>query len=133
MVRSLSALAAVAAALSCAIPAFAQSPFGALRIGVNRSKYVGGCPVEVIFTGNINMNLPHPKGFTFQYHWERSDGAKGPIQVVHPDAGKGMLVVKEPWTLGASGTRQDIWVKLFVASGNTHLEQQSQAVSITCK
>ena len=113
--------------------AFAQGPFGPLRVAANRGKYTGACPVEVIFTGNISLNLPHPKGFAFNYSWSRSDGAKSPVTVVRPEPGKGMVIVKEPWTLGAPGKHYDISVTLHVNSGNTHVEQPSQVVSITCR
>ena len=127
------ALCAVTAALSISQTALAQEPFGQIRVGANRSKYAGACPVEVIFTGNINMNMPHPKGFTFNYYWVRSDGGKGQVNVVHPPAGQRMLIVKEPWTLGVPGKHYDLSVTLFVNSGNTHLQQASQVVSISCR
>ena len=110
-----------------------ENPFGVIRIGANRSRYVGACPVEVIFTANINMNSPHPAGLTFNYYWERSDRAKGPVTVVQPKPNQQMLVVHEPWTLGAAGQHYDISETLFVNSGNTHLRQTSQVVSVTCK
>jgi len=56
------------------------------------------------FTGNINLNSPHPKGFSFNYYWVRSDGAKGPVNVVRPSPSQNMLVVKEPWTLAPPGS-----------------------------
>ena len=106
---------------------------GELRVAANRSKYVGVCPVEVVFTGNIDLPLPHPKGFTFNYSWERSDGGKGPVTVVRPNPGQGRLIVKEPWTLGAPGKHYEISVRLHANSGNTHLSQTSNVVSIHCK
>jgi hypothetical protein len=126
-------LSAVVAALSICHVALAQDIFGPIRIGANRSKYVGACPVEVVFTGNINLNSPHPRGLSFNYYWVRSDGAQSPKNVVHPPTSQNMLVVKEPWSLGAPGQHYDVSVKLFVNSGNTHLEQTSQVVSLTCK
>jgi hypothetical protein len=72
---------AVVAILSISNAAFAADLFGPIRIGANRSKYVGARPVNVLFTGNINLNSPHPQGFSFNYYWVRSDGAKGPVNV----------------------------------------------------
>ena len=111
----------------------AADPFGPIRIGANRSRYVGACPVEVVFTGNINLNSPHPQGFVFNYYWVRSDGAKGPVNVVRPAPAQHMVIVKEPWTLGAAGRHYELSVRLFVNSGNTHLEQTSQSVPVTCR
>jgi hypothetical protein len=110
-----------------------QNPFGVIRVAANRSSYVGTCPVEVIWTGNINLNSPHPAGFVFNYFWTRSDGAKGPVTVVQPKASQQMLIVREPWSLGAAGQHYDLSVTLHVNSGNTHLEESSRVVSVTCK
>jgi hypothetical protein len=133
MPRSTLLLLRVVAVLGISHAALAADPFGPIRIGANRSKYVGACPVSVVFTGNINLNAPHPKGLSFNYYWVRSDGAKGPVNVVKPSPTQNMLVVKEPWTVGAAGQHHDLSVTLFVNSGNTHLEQRSQVVSVTCK
>ena len=133
MNRSAVRLLGVAAAFSISSSALAADLFGPIRIGVNRSKYVGACPVEVVFTGNINLNSPHPNGFVFNYSWVRSDGAKGPVTVVRPPATQNMVIVKEPWKLGEAGKHYDISVKLQANSGVTHVEQASQVVSITCK
>jgi hypothetical protein len=126
-------LFAAATALTISHAALANDLLGSIRIGASRSRYVGACPVDVVFTGNINLNTPHAKGASFNYYWTRSDGAKGPVNVVRPGPGQHMVIVKEPWTLSGPGRRQDVSVKLFVNSGNTHLEQTSQVVSVTCK
>ena len=133
MPRSSLRLLTVLAALSISHVALAADLFGPIRIGANRSNYDGACPVEVVFTGNINLNSPHPKGFSFNYYWARSDGAKGPEQVVRPSPSQNLLIVKEPWNLGAAGGHYNLSVTLFVNSGNTHLEKKSQVVSVTCK
>jgi len=110
-----------------------ENPFGEIRIGANRSRYVGGCPVDIVYTANINLNSPQPAGLVFNYQWVRSDGAKGPVTVVHPNPNQRMVIVREPWHLGAAGQHYDVSVTLFVNSGNTHLQQASQVVSVTCK
>jgi len=110
-----------------------ENPFGAIRIGANRSRYIGACPVDIVYTANINLNSPHPAGLAFNYYWVRSDGAKGPVTVVHPKPNQRMLVVREPWRLGAAGQHYDVSETLFVNSGNTHLQQASPVVSVTCK
>lgn len=111
-----------------------EGPFGVIRLAANRSQYSGGgCPIEIIYTANINFVSPLPKGFVFNYHWERSDGAKGPVQVVRPSPNQRMSVVREKWRLGAPGKHYDASVTLFVNSGNTHLTQSSSQVSVTCR
>ena len=84
MPQSLARFLAIAFAVVISHTALATEPFGPIRIGANRSKYVGACPVDIVFTGNINLNSPHPKGFSFNYYWVRSNGAKGPVNVVRP-------------------------------------------------
>ena len=58
--------------------------YGPIHVAVNRHEYVGrGCPIEIVFTGSINLE-PHDRGLVFNYHWERSDGAKSATKVVRP-------------------------------------------------
>ena len=126
--------AAVTAACACQVAYAEVNPFAGLHVVTSRSQYVGtGCPIDVTFTGRITFVLPHPKGFVFNYHWERSDGAKGPVQVVRPPEGEGAMTAKETWHLGARGNHYDVSETLVVNSGNTHLSESSPAVPITCK
>jgi hypothetical protein len=125
-------LLAVPAVLALAPPAFADA-FGPIRVAANRGQYTGHCPVEVTFTGNIDFVLPHPKGFVFNYHWERSDGAKGPVRVVRPGPNQRMLVLHEKWRVGARGQTYDLTETLFVNSGNTHLSESSRPVHVECR
>jgi len=115
--------------------AFAEDdPFAGIHVVTSRSRYVGnGCPVDVTFTARITFAMPHPQGFVFNYHWERSDGAKGPVRVVRPPAGQGAMTVKETWHLGARGQQYNATETLFVNSGNTHLSETSPTVPIICK
>jgi len=110
-----------------------ENPFGEIRVAANRSNYIGACPVEIVYTGNINLKSPHPAGLSFSYYWGRSDGAKGPVTDVRPNPGQRMLVVRDPWRLGAAGQHYDVSETLFVNSGNTHLEKASLVVSVTCR
>src|SRR6478752_1486598 len=98
--RKLALAAALAIpTLPVALPAAAEG-FGPVHVAVNRHEHRGACPVETVFTASINFTMPHPRGFTFSYHWERSDGAKGPVHVVHPRPGERTLVVHDKWRLG---------------------------------
>lgn len=120
------------AAVLCALPAAAQ--FGPIHVAVNRHQYVGrGCPIEIVYTGSINLEMPHPKGFVFNYQWERSDGAKGPVHVVRPGPNERTLVVHERWHLGARGKTYDASQILHVNSGNTHLTEGSPVVHVECR
>jgi hypothetical protein len=121
-------------ALAAPLAAVEASPFGPVHVAANRASYDGkGCPIEIVYTATVSLPGPHPQGFALNYHWERSDGAKGPENVVRPAAGKRSMSVKETWRLGAPGKHVDASVKLFVNSGNTHLSETSPTVSVTCR
>ena len=125
-------LVLAAAALSTITPAFAE-PFGPIHVAANRSMYKGrGCPIEVTYTATINFVMPHPKGFVFNYHWERSDGAKGPTRVVRPSEHERTLVVHDKWKLGAPGKTFDVSETIHVNSGNDHIQEGSPSVHIEC-
>jgi hypothetical protein len=116
------------------VPSAAAEPFGSIHVTANRNQYVGrGCPIEILFSGTINFEMPHPKGFVFNYQWERSDGAKGPVRVVRPAPNERSLVVRDKWRLGAPGRNLDVSQTLLVNSGNTHLSQSSQTVRVECR
>src|SRR5215467_7897926 len=113
-------------------PAVAEDPFGPIRVAANRSAYNGRCPVTIIYTGNINY-AAHPEVFTYSYYWVRSDGAKSRVINVRRSPGQHMLIVRDTWSLGAAGSHYAVSETLFVNSGNTHLQQQSNTVSVTCR
>jgi len=128
-------LFAILAVLALNQAAFAQgSPFGLIHVAANRSQYTGqGCPIEIIYTATVNFAWPHARGFVFNYHWVRSDGAKTPVQMARPQDNQRSMVIREPWRLGAPGKHYDASVTLFVNSGNTHLAEGSPIVSVTCR
>src|SRR3954463_671918 len=88
-----------------AMPSFAEDPFSRVHVAVNRHEFHGSCPTEVIFTGSINFAMPHPRGFTKKYSWDRSDGAKGRVHVVRPEPSQHTLVVRDTWRLGGHGQK----------------------------
>jgi hypothetical protein len=128
-------LVALLALLALNLAALAQGgPFGPIHVAANRSQYIGnGCPIEIVYTATINFAWPHPREFVFNYHWERSDGAKTPVQMARPQDNQRSMVIREPWRLGAPGKHYDASVTLFVNSGNTHLAESSPVVSVTCR
>jgi hypothetical protein len=128
-------LAAALAALSLGRPAEAEeSPFGPIHVAANRSQYTGGgCPIDILYTATMNFVSPHPKGFVFNYHWERSDGGKSPERVIRPSSTQRSMVLRDKWRIGAPGKHYDASVTLFVNSGNTHVSQSSPTVSVSCK
>jgi hypothetical protein len=106
--------------------------FGPIHVAANRHQYTGrGCPIQVIYTGTINF-APHSRAEVFNYHWERSDGGKSPMQVIHVNPNQRSTVVRETWRLGGPGKSYDAGVTLYVNSGNTHLSEPSPIVRINC-
>jgi hypothetical protein len=56
-----------------------QSPISRVTVGVNYSRYNGSCPANLRFTANIYVDrVP----MSYNYEWERSDGAKSGERVV---------------------------------------------------
>lgn len=131
--RKLLLAAAVALpAIAGSLPVAAEG-FGPVHVAVNTHEHRGRCPVEVIFTASINFTLPHPRGFTFSYHWERSDGAKGPSHVVRPGPGERTLVVRDKWRVGGRGNTYDISETIHLGSGNEHISEASPTVHVECR
>jgi hypothetical protein len=130
-IRAVATRTILLAAVVSAVPAAAQ--FGPIHVAVNRHEYVGrGCPIEIVFTGTINLE-PHDRGLVFNYHWERSDGAKSGTKVVRPGPHERSLVVRERWRLGGRGKTYDVSQVLHVNSGNTHLTEGSPTVHVECR
>jgi hypothetical protein len=110
-----------------------DGPFESVHVAANRVRYVGrDCPVEIIYTATIDLE-PRRTGLVFNYHWERSDGAKSAVQIMRPRPGQSTVVLHESWRLGGPGHDYDASVRLFVNSGNTHLERRSPVVRIICR
>ena len=131
--RKLVLAAAVALpALSRALPVAAEG-FGPVHVAVKTHEHRGRCPVEVIYTASINFTLPHPRGFTFNYHWERSDGSKGPSHVVRPGPGERTLVVRDKWRMGGRGQSYDVSETIHLGSGNERITESSPTVHIECR
>ena len=123
----------IALAAGVAATAASAEPFGNIHVAANRSQYIGrGCPIEVIYSASINFVMPHGP-LAFNYHWQRSDGAKGPVQVVRVPPGQRSMVVRERWRLGGPGRNYDVSTTIHLNSGNTHLQESSPTVHIECR
>lgn len=109
----------------------AQNPINSVKVGVNYSHYRGPCPAHLRFTGNIYVNhFP----MSYNYQWERSDGAKTEKHVVHvSNAAERHLTVFEEWNLGAPGRSSEVWQSLRVRTGNTDVTSEPAKVVVECK
>jgi len=107
-----------------------QSPFGEVALIASPTTYTGTCPAHLRFEGRVHVNV-HP--MTFNYHFERSDGAKTASKVVHVTTAKGdVYVVTDRWQLGAKGQHRQVWEKLVVASGDSKAESNQASAEVTC-
>ncbi len=117
-----------------AVASAQRGPFGPIAISAYRSSYNGaGCPIEIIYTATINFWMLHPHGFIFNYRWERSDGAKGAVQVVRPSPNQRAIVVRETWRFGTPGQQYKASATLVLNSGNTHVSVRSPVLTVVCR
>ena len=73
---------------------------------------------EITFVAVLSLNPP----MSFNFHWERSDGARTALRVITVNnAGQQIYRLVEKWTVGPSIQVDQLWEKVFVNSGNTHL------------
>jgi hypothetical protein len=109
----------------------AQDPISSVQVGVNMSHYRGPCPAHLRFTGNIYVaRFP----MSYNYQWERSDGAKTPLHVVRVNsAADRHLMIVEEWNLGAPGRASEVWERLRVRSGNTDVTSDTKTVVVECR
>jgi len=114
-------LAAVAAAALFVAAAGAASAQDALSIQNASASIlaVSNGQRQITFTVLLDLNaLP----IAFNYHWERSDGAKTAPKVVRVASGaEPSYRLVERWTVGGSVDPAELWEKVYVNSGNTHL------------
>jgi len=127
-----SILGVLALATAAALAWAENNPFSRVDIKENRGRYVGACPVEIVFRGYIQLNQPR-QALAFNYHWTRSDGATGQVKVLQPPLNQTTVVIPETWTLGAAGQHYDVSETLWVNSGNTHLNVTSRTIPIDCR
>jgi hypothetical protein len=71
---------------------------------------------------------------TYNYQWERSDGARSEkhvVQVAYPS--ERHLTVFEEWNLGAPGVSKNVWQRLRVRTGNTDVTSNEANVVVECR
>lgn len=102
-----------------------------VTVVANPQAYKGPCPGKLKFTGTMYVSR-YP--MTLNYQWERSDGAKGPVRVVHiPNAKTRSITVVDYWQVGASGQHLQVWERLRVRTGNTDITSSPATVTISCR
>jgi hypothetical protein len=128
--RTLIAALVIIAAL-CLVSQHALAQISSVKVGANYSHYRGPCPAHLRFAGNIYVD--HAP-LTYNYQWERSDGAKTEKHVVHvQNPGERHLTIFEEWNLGAPGASKEVWQRLRVRTGNTDVTSDSANVVVECR
>jgi hypothetical protein len=110
-------LASLLSAASIAVT-FAQESI-TFREFSSSTRALQGNKTEISFVAILNLNVVP---IAFNYHWERSDGAKSEQKLIKVNnAGESSYRIVENWTVGSEIDVGSLWVKVFVNSGNTHL------------
>lgn len=116
--------------LSGALAPLMAQGIGNVSAEVRPGSYTGRAPARLRFIAHIELEGAR----TFNYHWERSDGAKGPVQVVQvKNPRQRMITVSDSWQLGAPGQHMEVWERIQVNCGNQHVTSGSATAVISCR
>ncbi len=83
------------------------------------ARALGNGDTELTFVAVLSLNVIP---VTFNFHWERSDGARTAVKVVAvKNAEDQTYKLVEKWTVGQNVQIDQLWEKVLVNTGNTHL------------
>jgi len=120
MRRARDLVLAVAAASLLLVPALAAAdPIAIGGVGASSHMLPNG-NTQVRFTVRVET---FTSPLEFNYHWERSDGAKSAVKTYYVRPGTRSVPITTTWSLGP-GAAAEVWQKLFVNTGNTHLQSE---------
>ena len=100
-------------------------PVALAGVGASSQKLANGNTM-VHFTVRVSI---FTTPLVFNYHWERSDGAKSAMKMWSVKPGVTSIPVATTWELGPNHPAE-VWEKLFVNTGNTHLESEPIKIAI---
>jgi hypothetical protein len=126
---SVSSALRLACVITGALPALLGQGIGNVAVEVHPANYTGRAPARLRFVARIELAGAR----TFNYHWERSDGAKGPVKVVQVRDRERMITVSEEWQLGAPGQHLEVWQRIHVNCGNQHVSSDRAMASVNCR
>ena len=89
-------------------------------VGASSQKLANGNTM-LHFTVRLAVNTTQ---LVFNYHWERSDGAKSQMKMWSVRPGVSSIPITTTWEIGPNAPVKEVWEKLFVNTGNTHLESE---------
>jgi hypothetical protein len=114
-------LLALAFVLFSLAQSYAQEPL-TIRETSSSAQNLGNGSTELTFTALLNLNVVP---VTFNFHWERSDGARTGVKVISVrNADEQTYRLVEKWTVGRGVPIDQLWEKVFVNTGNTHLASE---------
>ena len=100
-------------------------PLAIHGVGVSSQKLANGNTM-VHFTVRVDI---FTTPLLFNYHWERSDGAKSEVQMWSVKPGTVSVPVSTTWEMGP-GHPAEVWERLFVNTGNTHLVSEPIKIAL---
>jgi len=119
-------------ALLLSVRSFSAPPpaISGVTVVASCQEYNGPCPAKLTFTATVTVTPP----MSFNFQWERSDGAKSKLKVMHVPAGHPPTVnIVEEWQLGSKGKQETVSEKIRVRSGNVDLTSAPATVVVNCK
>ena len=106
--------------------AFADDPIAIQGVGASHEKLANG-DIQFKFTVRVDVSVTP---LTYNFHWERSDGAKSAAQVASVKKGVTSFTISEEWKLGPNSGLTEIWEQLFINTGNTHLSSKQIKIAV---
>jgi hypothetical protein len=104
---------------------------GAIDVTATPRAFRGPCPARLHFSARIEVDH-YP--MTFNYQWERSDGALGPKRIAKvPSPHTRTITLVDTWQVGRKGDHMDVWQKVRIRSGNTDITSRQATVTLDCK
>lgn len=123
---------AIAGAVLCPLVALADGPFEDVHVAANRSDYAGRCPVLLMFTANVEL-APHARRMAFNYQWQRSDGTKGPVRVIHASPRETKFVFRDSFRAGRRGGDREASDTIVLNAGDMQARFMSPTVRMSCR
>ena len=105
---------------------FADDPIAIHGVGTSHQKQANG-DILLKFSVRIDV-LTSP--LTYNYHWERSDGAKSAEKVASAKKGVTSLLISDAWQLGPNSGLKEVWEQLFINTGNTHFSSVQIKIAV---
>ena len=110
------------------LPPMAEAPAAAVTVSgdpisisstSSSARVLSNGNTEITFVAVLSLNVIP---MSFNFHWGRSDGARTALRVISVNNGAQQVYrLVEKWTVGPSVAVDQLWEKVFVNSGNTHL------------